>query len=403
MKKLLLPFAALCALMTACTDDPTTEAAPDAKPGYVVLTGNVTAANGPGYLTAYAALPTGPVSNVTPTSLQTQGAYGFRTFGKTIFMPNNEANQSGIQKYSTGADGRIASGGFLSTGDSPNPLVVDEATGFYFDGGRDLLKIQKFNPTTLARTGDIDLSRLGRRAAAYQSIGQHVLAASNGKLYADIHFGTASGRGFLDATVDTAFLAVVDIASGRYEKTIKLGGVRGLGYLASNRMWDRAEDGTLYLLSLGQFGAGNSKIVRVLPGTTDFDAGWKLDIADYRAGGAFVQLLVRGGKIYTNVPTEALAANFSNLATNIWQYVVIDPVTKQATRVQGIPTADFNGSTQSLIEADGKVYFLVTTPATNPTLPGFNGFFVAPVGSTTATEAFRVSAGGSVQGLAILK
>lgn len=402
MKKLLLLFAALCAL-ASCSDDPTTSATPNAKPGYVLLTGNVSAANGPGYLTAYSALPTGSVTNVASTSLQTQGAYGFRTFGKNLFMLNNEANQSGIQKYAAGTDGRIANGGFLSTDDSPNPLVVDETTGFYFDGGRDLLKIQKFNPTTLTRTGDIDLSRLARRSAAYQSIGQHVLATSNGKLYADIHFGTASGRGFLDATADTAFLAVIDIASGRYEKTIKLPGVRGLGYLAANRMWDRADDGTLYLLSLGQFGSGNSKIVRVLPGTTNFDPTWKLDIADYRPGGAFIQLLVRGGKIYTNVPTEALAANFSNLATNIWQYVVIDIATRQSTRVQGVPTSDFNGSTQSLVEADGKVYFLVTTPATNATLPSFNGFFVAPLGSTTATEAFRVSAGGSVQGLAILK
>ncbi len=396
----LLLTALILAGLASCSDsDDDNAATPSEQPQYVLITANLTSQDGTGFLKAFSSLPTGTVDNTGTAAFQTLGAYGFRSFGKWVFKKNNDAGENGLQKYSVGADGKMVKDGFIRTGDSPNYHVVDATTGFYWDASLGLLKLQKFNPTTMQRTGEIDLAPNVRRTAApYQSAGQHLLMARAGKLYADVHFGTDTGQGFLDATTDTARLAVVDIATGRYEKTTQFVGARGLGYIAENPMWTQDETGAIYLLSLGALGSATpgSKIMRLPAGGTDFDAGWSLSMNDYRRGGAFIHLAVRGGKVYTNIPQQAIAADFSNLASNMWEYNAIDIASKQATRLGGLPVADFNGSSESIREIDGKLSFLVTAP-------GFNGFYQLTPGSTTATEAFRVSGGGSAQGLALLK
>ena len=78
-------------------------------------------------------------------------AFGFRTFGKWFFNRTNAAGETGLQKYSLNTDGSLKNEGFIAG--STQYLVVNETTGYYLDETRGLLKLQKFNPTTMLRTG----------------------------------------------------------------------------------------------------------------------------------------------------------------------------------------------------------------------------------------------------------
>src|SRR5690606_15484378 len=250
----------------------------------------------------------------------------------------------------------INEAGFIKNA-QPSYCIVNETTGFYLDPERGLLKIQKFNPSTMQRTGEIDLSSLKDDNVEYQVIGKHTLAAKEGKLYAGITYGTLARQGYGDDVYDYVEFAVIDIASGELEKTIKYEGLKGIGWGSSgNKMWTLGDDGALYFYAPGLGNAfQNSSIIRIKKGETDFDKNFILTAGDYAEKSSFASALVKNGKLYTQFATEPLAADFSNLTNIIFEYYVIDLVTKERTKISGMPKAFFAwGSDQAVTEIDGK-------------------------------------------------
>src|SRR3546814_18254164 len=77
----------------------------------------------------------------------------------------------------------------LSTSYISNYLVVSPTEGYYWDDVRGGLKVQKFNPTTMERTGEIDFSSLSE-GLQDESAGQLILAKRDDKLYVDLLLGT---------------------------------------------------------------------------------------------------------------------------------------------------------------------------------------------------------------------
>ena len=82
-------------------------------------------------------------------------------------------------------DGSLKDEGFISTGTYTQYLVVDETHGYYLDADRSTLNLQKFNPSTMAGTGEVDLTSLAKTevdgiTVERQVIGQHTLAAKEG-------------------------------------------------------------------------------------------------------------------------------------------------------------------------------------------------------------------------------
>ncbi len=384
-------------LLLSCNKSDNGEPKPDpGSEGKYILMTDVVKFQSPGYFTAFSGMPSGTISNITSKSLQIQSAFGFRTFGKWIFNRTSTAGDVGLQKYTVADDGSIGNAGFIAG--ATQYVVVNETLGYYLDETRGALKLQKFNPTGMQRTGEIDLSSLQKAGVEYQVIGKHTLAAKEGKLYAGITYGTKTALGYGDDLFDYVEFAVIDIATDKLEKTIKYDGLRSIGWGAGgNKMWTLGDDGALYFYApaLGT-GFVNSSAIRIKKGETDFDRTWVLNVGELQAGSTIGTSLVKGGKMYIELPSEPLSPAFTNLANSIFDYYVVDMATKQKTRIEGMPQHDYAwANDHSIIEIDGKIYFWVRNPA-----EGVDGYYVLE--GNKATRVFNVDHGGSIWGFARL-
>ncbi|GAA4310025.1 hypothetical protein [Compostibacter hankyongensis] len=393
--------AGLLCLATACSKSDNDTPPPDDGNGsgnerYVLMT-----TSGPfgssvegGYFGTFDGLPSGNISNISKNSLQIAQAFGFRAYGSWFFNQYSTSGQEGLQKYTVSADGKISEAGFIPNA-QPSYLVVDETHGFYLDPERGLLKIQTFNPNSMQRTGEIDLSSLKKDGIEYQVIGKHTLAAKEGKLYAGITYGTLAKQGYGDDVVDYVEFAVIDIASGKLEKTIKYDGLKNIGWGSSgNKMWTLGDDGALYFYATDLGNAfKSSSIIRIKKGETDFDHSWILKANDYQQKSTFATALVKDGKLYTEFASEPLAADFSNLQNIIWEYYVIDLATGERTKIKGMPKVFYAwGSNDAITEIDGKIYFWVSNPAEK-----YEGYYVLDK-DDTAKPVFNVTDGGMIWG-----
>jgi hypothetical protein len=394
-RSLLLGFAFTAFL--GCTSEDITDPTPtpEQKDRFVLMTS--TERFGSGYFTALDSLPKGNIQPTNAKSLQVKEAFGFRTFGKWFFNRTNPAGDVGLQKYSLNADGSLKDEGFIAG--STQYLVVNETTGYYLDETRSLLKLQKFNPTTMLRTGEVDLSAVQKQGVEYQAVGKHTIAAKDGKLFVGISYGTKTAAGYGDDVFNAIEFAVVDIATDKYEKTIKYDGLKGVGWGSSgNKMWSIGDDGALYLYStgLGNTGFANTAIIRVKKGETDFDKTWVFSTKDLQAGNSLATALVKGGKLYFEMASAPLKADYSNLTTTIFNYYVYDMTSKQITKIEGLPLHDYAyANDQAIIEIDGKVYLWVKNSAEK-----IDGYYV--VDGTKATQVFNVALDGAIQGFAKL-
>lgn len=398
-------FAAVVFIGCSSSDDTDTPT-PSEKEKFVLMT--TTSRFDAGFLTPVDGLPSGSIQNNNPRTLQLSSAFGFRTFGKWLFNRSNAAGDVGLQKYSVSADGSLKDEGFIAG--STQYLVVNETSGFYLDPTRGTLKLQKFNPSTMLRTGEIDLSSLKKAGVEYQSVGQHTMAAKEGKLYVGITYGTTALGGYGDDLYNTVEFAVLDIATDKYEKTIKYDGLRSIGWGSSgNKMWSFGDDGALYLYAtgLGKMQFENPTIIRIKKGETDFDTTWKFTTQNIRAGNSIATALIKGGKLYFELASTPLKPDYSNLTASIFEYYTYDMTTQQVTKIEGMPLHDYAyANEQAITEIDGKVYLWVrngtVTNSGNTTVTTVNedGYYV--VDGNKATSAFKVAHDGSIQGFAKL-
>lgn len=396
-------FLLAAALLAGCSDDNngSETPVPDEKDKYVLMT--TTQRFQEGYFASFSGFPSGSVKSTNDKALGLKAAFGFRTFGKWIFHRFNSAGDEGLQKVTVNADGSFKDEGFIAG--ASQFLVLSETSGYYLDLTRGSLKLQKFNPTTMLRTGEIDLSSLKKAGVEFQSVGQHTLAAKEGKLYAGITYGTTAGEGYGDDLYNTIEMAVIDIATDKYEKTIKYDGLRSLGWGSSgNKMWSVGDDGALYLYAtgLGKMQFEKSSILRIKKGETDFDRNWILTAPN---GNSIVTALIKGGKLYYELASTPLKPDYTNLTASIFDYYVYDFTTKQSTKITGMPLHDYAyANEQAITEIDGKIYLwvrngTVTTTSGSPvTTVNEDGYYV--LNGTSATSAFKVAHDGTIQGFA---
>ena len=398
-------WAAFIFFSTACSKNNDGPDRPD-EPGtgsgqYVLMTtmGPFGSSLDGGYFGTFSEFPTGEITNISTNSLQISSAFGFRAYGQWFFNQYSTAGVQGLQKYTVGAGGQVVEAGFLANA-QPSYHIVNEELGYYLDPERGLLKLQRFNPTTMERTGEIDLSSLKKEGVEYQVIGKHTLASKEGKLYAGITYGTIAREGYGDDVVDYVEFAVIDIATNTLEKTIKYDGLTGIGWGSSgNKMWTLGDDGALYFYAtdLGK-GFANSSIIRIKKGETDFDADWVLHANDYQKQSTFATALVKDGTLYTEFPAEPLSPDMSNLQSIIWEYYAIDLATGQRTKIEGLPKAFYAwGSDQAITEIDGTIYFWVSNPA-----EGVEGYYALGDGNR-AEQVFNVKDGGMIWGFVKLQ
>lgn len=384
--------------ISSCSNDNNDSEQSGGNENYVVMSGESTNPFS-GYITSFGGeLPIGTISNIKTSSKQLLGSLGMRTVGKYFYKMANFQSEKGVQKFSISSTGEVIDEGFIACGNaiqgSGQYTIVNETTGFYFDGDRGTLKIQKFNPKTMQRTGEIDLTgQITDNSVEYISVGQNCLMSKEGKLFANVHYGKSASKGFLDAVDDKIRFAVIDIAKGTLDKitTFHAGSPQQVCWFTDNAMWDLGDDGALYFCALGKVAGGASKILRFKAGQTDIDTAWKLEMDDYKVNGCFVNVIAKEGKIYTRIPSEGINANFSNLYGDIWQPAIIDINTKVATTISGIPLCEFKGNEEAVVEVDDKIHFLISNSSLD-----VNGVY--KVEGTKGTRLFNLTQGGRIVG-----
>lgn len=397
------------ASLSACSKKKDPAADPNKTSKYVLMTMSENILTKPGYATAFDAIPTGNISNINTTSIQGMGMGGWRPWGNSLFkMFNTTGNELGIERLAVNSSGKVYVDKFLkaidnTTNGSGNFVVSTETTGFYWDGSAPL-KIQKFNPASLARTGEIDLAAAVNERGSneplilYRSIGQKFLAVKGGKLYANITYAKTNGtqKGFWDDFYDDVYIAVIDIATGTYEKTITIKDTGSIAYINDNNMYSFDTNGDLYVVTQGRSAlGGKSKIIRIKAAATDIDKDWELKMDDILSGGKFVNVYASNGKIITIIPTVPLTGgpsgniNFSE----IWEYYTIDIATKVRTKINGVPKVTNPGAAFGTIKVDDKVLLRVNAPSAN-----LNGYFQLNSDFTSASTLFNVTEGGSISG-----
>lgn len=396
-------FAGL--MLTACNeDDPVGPTIPE-EARYALITMSENNLSKPGYISVFSELPNGNISNVNSTSLQGMGMGGWRTYGSWAFkMFNTSGNEKGIERLSFGKDNSVTISGFIKTNNtingSGNFVIQDDHSGYYWDADEPL-HIQTFNPISMERTGSIDVSDVSVDDAGinFQAVGQHFLAIKGRKLFADITYGKNSGAtsGMFDDYFEDIFMAVIDIDSKSYEKTISYPQTGGIAYINDNEMYSFDDNGDLYIVTQGRSAVGGkSKIIRIKSGDTDFDPTWEINMDDIIEGGKFVTIYATNGKLITTIPTEKLTGgptgniNFSE----IWEFYTIDAASKSLTKIEGIPKSTNSGGAYATVKVDDKLFLRVNAPNQNT-----NGYFELNSTLTSATQAFNVTEGGSVSGL----
>jgi len=374
---------------------------------YVLITMSANDLTKPGFATAFAELPSGDVVNNGANSLQGLGFGGWRPYQNQLLkMFNTQTNALGIQELKI-SNGKVTDGRFIAAIDNAtngggNFVIVNETNGFYWDGS-DPLKIQAFNPSTFARRAELDFADVvnergvGIPEIKYRSIGQKFLAVKGGKLYANITYAATDGtqKGFWDDYFPDVYLAVIDVVTGKYEKTIKIEDTGSIAYINDNNMYDFDTNGDLYIVTQGRSAlGGKSKISRIKANETDIDKTWSLNMDDIFPGGKFVSVFAKDKKIITLIPNKKLTGgpsgniNFSD----VWDFYSIDVDSKVKTKISGIPSVTNPGAAFGAIELDGKILLRVNTADGS-----LNGYY--ELQGTTATPLFNVTSGGSVSGL----
>lgn len=412
IKKKVLWVILIGSLLTSCSKDK--EPAIDsntvntANGNYIVLTAE-SGSGAAGYYAAYQNMPTGEVDNIGGFALQARAYGGFRHFGKWLFNRATLAGETGVVRYTLNSSGKLEQNGFIKCGTSAQHLVVNETTGFYFDADRGKTKIQKFNPTTMKRTGEIDLSPIIERGSGISSnvfVGNQTIAAKEGKLYVNITYSRNAGSGHNDNTRKYT-LALIDIATEKLEKTIVHEFVKNQGHSPSEYpAWIQAKDGTLYFVTTGwDYNEENtmkpqaSGIFRIKAGETDFDKNWFLNGKTIGLTGQHIVWSIKdfNGKLYVDVSQQVIdLPSFSNLMNNpIFDIFAVDPnnLSGEKTKISGIPSTIFGHSTGNFEVVDDQLFIRTVNVEKN-----FNGYYKLNLDGKSANPAFTVKRGGQIKG-----
>lgn len=396
-------------LFASCSSDDNSGTTPETPSNekYVLITMSENNLTKPGFATVFDEMPSGDIVNNGSNSTQGLGFGGWRPHDNWLFkMFSLDANALGVERLKITSDNKIASDRFIAadnnTNGSGNFVIENENSGFYWDGN-DPLKIQTFNPSSMVRTGDIDLSDVVNERGTdepeilYRSIGQKFLAVKNGKLFANITYATTDGpqKGFWDDFYPDVYLAVIDIATRTHDKTIKIENTGSIAYINDNHMYDFDTNGDLYIVTQGRSAiGGQSKISRIKANETDIDENWSLNMDDIMTGGKFVSVFAKDGKLITLIPnTELTGGPNGNINfENVWDFYSIDIASQERTKINNVPTVTNPGAAYCAIEIDDKILLRVNTKEGDQ-----NGYY--ELNGTEATPLFNVTSGGSVSGL----
>ncbi len=350
--------------LTACEkdDDPIEEESSTSNYAMFIVTDRTTMS---GVLAPFDSLPSGEItvsdlSNIT--SLASTRSTGF-AYGDAIYHVTSTAGDAGIQKLEKDYTGQFTSSGFITGADMFG--IVSETKGYYGNATLSQTALQIFNPTTMERTGDIDLSGEIDKYLTDDVVSTYTggfMLYRDGKFYTQVYFVDAYDY----SVYDSSFVAVIDTETDSLDKFIIWPDFFRMGYY-NNINCNYAyidENNDMYLSSF----YGNAtdedvvdfRVVRINSGETDFDQNWDLDaVRDISTGENFgLGCVPYNGKIYTKMFSETVDNSYSQMTNQTYCAYEIDMETKEATKITGIPDSYWLSINGPQI-FDGKVYFVV--------------------------------------------
>ncbi len=389
--------------LSACSDNDTPEIDGNNESVYILQTMSEVTQQKPGFMSSYTEFPTGTISNSSqPTALQGQANEGFRNYSGQIFKMFSSSFQRGIYQVNVSAQGAISYGASIVTGNSINGsgnFVIENDTKGYFWDANEPWAIQTFNPSVVQKTGKIDedfQSKLQKQDSriTFQGIGQHFLAIKGGKLYADVVYSSGTGlqSGMFNDVFSEVTIAVIDLATQKYEKTIIIPNTRSIGFINDNEMYSFDTNGDLYILCQGGPGplGGSSKIARIKAAETDIDSTWELNYKDIYSEdkGKFTSVFARNGQLVVTANDVPLSTTPNNINTGeIWKFYIVDIASGNHTAVEGVELSTNSGGAYAAFELDGKTILRINAPSK----AGVSGFY--ELNATTAKQLFHVSDG----------
>jgi hypothetical protein len=319
-----LGSAAMLATIAACSDDTPTDLNTGANDGSILLATSIpdqSGQNGSSFFQTVS-LDQPSVTNANAFE-QTFFPYAFLR-GNTVIVLQGVYGDRAV-RYVRGADGRLTAGGQLdlAAGGFPAGLAFASDTKAYislaYHG-----KIVVFNPQTMTKTGEIDLTTLGitRNPAnpSDRNPEPGVMVIRDGKLYvclAQALTGYADSANGMD-------VAVIDVATDRYEQVISDSRISSPGRYGFSGTFSLDEQGDLYVYGHASFGSNPAQtqgILRIRRGATTFDPGFIVNIssaANLPAGkiamihGAFYH----NGYLYATAEIPTLYSNPPNWAAD---------------------------------------------------------------------------------------
>lgn len=339
---------------------------------------------------------------------QVSSSMGGRVLGKQLYKVNSASNGQGILKMGLNGAGNVVEDKFLASLSNAyisNYLLVSATEGYYWDEVRGGLKVQKFNPTTMERTGEIDFSSLSE-GLPNESAGQLILAKCDDKLYVDLLLGTKlTGNWQVTPPKQEVAIAVYDLTNNKILNVTKFAGTTNLGVFIDHVLWSLDEvTKDLYFVAVAdmktQPSAASSKILRIKSGQTEFDQTFSIDMKNYQFPAEFNRLFVYNSKIYTTIPSRAVSyygggQHGVKYRDDVWYWTEIDAATKKATRLN-MPADSFYG-TQNPFFHNGEIYFL-----SNNTAEGFFGVNQYNPATGAIKETFRLKESGRLNGFNII-
>jgi hypothetical protein len=221
------------------------------------------------YIQGLAGFDTASLGNGNATELAGNGRMLTYNGAAYVSVYNSPVTMT---KYTFDNTGKATKSGELVVPGAKTYSTVEfvSPTEAYASVAGGLAKVIRFNPTTMERTGEIDLTSILRaEAPVMYYLG---MKARDGKLFMGVFY---EGAGFVEKYNDTAYVAVIDLATSKVEKLIK--DYRTGSVFDAYNSFAIDNNGDLYVAALG-YTNRPSGILRIKKGQTDFDPSWFFDL-----------------------------------------------------------------------------------------------------------------------------
>lgn len=415
IKNLLLGItlsASISVFFSSCdTNSGSTDPEPETAKQHLMLI-TTDEANSSGILASFDKMPDGNIDVSKLTNIVQLGATreGGVVYNGAYYHTANTAGQSGIQKFTVDATGRITTGGFLPSGEQyttgNNFGFATKTKGYYTNSDLSQTAIQIFNPETMARTGQIDLTteinaiKANLKDVLAISIGGFMIER-DGKFFTEIFFlGTGGNQ-----VVDKSYVAVIDVATDKLDKIIVWDDFLTFGYGLKNTNYINTDAaGNIYLASfIGNFNdteGPNFRVVRIKKGETDFDKTWNVNsLKDFSTENMALGGQILDGKMYLKMFSNKIDLTFAGMAEKKYDSYVLDISTKKLTKITDIPSAYWKSIHGPEIY-NSKPYFIVEDqePA-QQTAEGKKAYYYSYDPATGKSTKVITVIGGQPQGI----